>query len=73
MQLGDRGIYHPSQPTWHDQFRSNTAKHATCAGITSPRFVCKCCGRSKPTSGRKPLVKGTGKFGYKCADCAARA
>ena len=64
-------IYHYSQPAAIHSFRANTDKQASTAGITSSRFTCKQCGKSKPLLGRKRLTKNHAD-GYKCADCAER-
>ena len=68
--LSGGGIYHKSQPTAHEQFRANTAKHASLAGVTRPTFLCRCCGRRKTAEGRKRISPKYPRDGYKCADCA---
>ena len=49
--------------------RSN---NASMAGIQcGASFLCKACGNKRMAFGRKPMVKGYSKAGYKCAQCVA--
>ncbi len=52
-----------------NRYRRTTAKHASCAGITAPAFVCVCCKQPRAVAGRRQAVKGTSRFGYVCAGC----
>lgn len=49
-------------------FRDTTRGHHKMAGVSFFRFMCKRCGKSKPTTGRKSLGP---KQGFQCADCCA--
>ncbi len=49
--------------------RSNNASMASIA--IGQSFMCKACGLPRNRIGRKPMVKGYSKAGYKCAGCAA--
>ena len=49
--------------------RSN---NASMAGIAyGQSFKCKVCGLPRDRVGRKPVIKGYSKGGYKCAHCVA--
>lgn len=57
----------------HDinRFRETTKKRArSMPGVMSPSFRCRVCKDTKPTAGRKPMVKGCKVAGYKCKECA---
>lgn len=62
--------FHPTQVA---SFRKTTENHATYSGVHSPSFRCQACGQNKLAKGRKQVVPGTSRFGYKCADCAVGA
>lgn len=49
--------------------REVTARQASMPGVTVASFVCRCCGRERLAHGRRQIVKGTSRFGYKCAEC----
>lgn len=55
-----------------NQFRDRTAKHAKMAGVTLATFVCKSCGKQKPTDGCRWVSKHR-RDGRICADCAPAA
>lgn len=63
------GHYHPSQPSAISEYRDRTAIHAKMAGVTKPNFTCASCGCTKLQTGRKPVVPGSSRYGYICADC----
>lgn len=51
----------------------NAFRQRTCddklQGVTQHNFVCKRCKQVRCTRGRQPVVKGTNKYGYYCAQC----
>lgn len=51
-----------------EAFRATTDGHRKMAGVSFFRFMCRTCGKSKPTTGRKSLGH---KQGFQCADCCA--
>jgi len=62
-------IYHYTQPTGIIRFRDGTDGQAAMPGVTKPSFICRCCQQSRAITGRKPVVKGTSRYGYVCAAC----
>ena len=47
--------------------RSN---NASMAGIAyGQSFMCKACGKRRSSVGRKPVIKGYSKGGYRCSSC----
>ena len=59
----------------HDiaRYREQTERRAkTMAGVAGPSFHCRGCGEKKTIKGRKPLVPGYTKAGYRCAECVAK-
>lgn len=55
-----------------DVFRERTnGAHKKMSGIMLPSFLCAKCKQPKAAKGRKQVVRGTGRYGYYCADCAA--
>lgn len=59
-------------PTDIHNYRDTTNKsHRKMPGIKIPSFRCAKCKKTKNAAGRKQAVKGTTKFGYYCAECAA--
>ncbi|OYD52404.1 hypothetical protein CGK74_18180 [Thauera propionica] len=55
------------------QYRDATLRHAKLAGITRPSFRCQRCRKDQGVSGRRQVVRGTSRYGYYCAHCAALA
>lgn len=62
-------LYTFGEPSRTHCMRAVTANQAAMAGVTEGSFICACCRLPKNARGRKQLVKGTSKFGYKCAEC----
>ena len=54
-----------------EQYRAATQRLAGLAGVTLPSFRCQKCRQSRVVSGRRQAVRGTSRYGYHCADCAA--
>ena len=61
--------YATGEPDAIDRARRVTALDAKMAGVMCSSFRCVCCGKDRKTEGRRQMVKGTNKFGYKCAVC----
>lgn len=56
----------------HD-FRTATARNAAkMNGVVRCTFVCRVCHKTHAIAGRKAMVPGYSKAGYKCATCAAK-
>lgn len=56
----------------HD-YRQQSAKNAGAMnGVVRCIFVCRVCKDSKPITGRKMMVMGYSKAGYRCAECVAK-
>lgn len=56
-----------------EQYHASTNEsHKKMAGIEIGSFRCVKCGKCKCIKGRKRVVPGTNKFGYQCAECAAK-
>ena len=53
-------------------FRTQTERQKPMAGIMSPSFKCVVCKINKKTKGRKAVLRGSSKAGYKCADCVSK-
>jgi hypothetical protein len=53
----------------HAEFRENTEKHKTFAGVMRPSFICRRCGQSRGTTGRQQAVKGDRCSGWVCGTC----
>lgn len=53
-----------------EEYRAQTGRQAPMPGATAPSFICKSCGHSRKTAGRKQVVKGYSKAGWMCAQCA---
>lgn len=60
-----------SRDTGVTRFREATDRQASMAGVTGPSFVCVRCKTKRATLGRRRAVKGTNRFGFVCAGCAA--
>lgn len=46
------------------------SNNPSMAGISlCATFMCKVCGMKKTTPGRKPVIKGYSRAGYRCAEC----
>jgi hypothetical protein len=60
-----------NNPVAINAYRDNTERQKSMAGVTVPSFLCKKCKKNKPAMGRKQAVKGTTKYGFLCAECAA--
>jgi hypothetical protein len=54
-----------------EQYRAATQRLAGVAGVTLPSFRCQKCRQSRVANGRRQAVRGTSRYGYHCADCAA--
>lgn len=54
-----------------DQYRAATQRLAGLPGVTLPSFRCQKCRQSRVVNGRRQAVRGTSRYGYHCADCAA--
>lgn len=63
-------LYTFGEPARTHCMRKTTDNQASMAGATEGSFICRCCGLPKNARGRKQMVKGTNKYGYKCASCA---
>ena len=55
-----------------DQYRAATLRQASLPGVTGLSFICRQCGLSRQIGGRKRVVKGTTRFGFRCAHCVAK-
>lgn len=64
------GIYNRAESVGMGQFRDNTEKHKSSAGVMSPSFKCRICKQNKKSPGRK-RISASIRDGFKCADCAA--
>ena len=55
--------------TRESQYRERS-NNACMAGIAyGQSFICKACGEKRSSVGRKPVIKGYSKGGYRCSSC----
>ena len=64
-----QGFYYYNQPVAISEYRDKTNAHASTIYSGTPTFKCAKCKSVKHITGRKAMVKGYSKAGYKCADC----
>lgn len=57
-------------PTDTEQYRDSTATHRAMAGVTGPSFRCVKCKQVRSTKGRRAVIKGYSRAGYRCRECA---
>lgn len=51
-------------------YRDKTESMKVMMGAMRPSFICRCCGQNRAIGGRKMVVSGYPKAGWKCRDCA---
>lgn len=55
-----------------EQYRAATQRLAGLAGVILASFKCRKCRKNRVVNGRRQAVRGTSRYGYHCAECAAR-
>ena len=62
-------LYERSQPMAINEYRDRTARETSMVGVQFMAFTCRICRQRRPLAGRKQIVPGDKRYGYRCAGC----